>query len=338
MEYENLLFSCCVSSSCIYTSNNWNKDLPNIALPPIGAINRYPTTSLPDTFSHVISPALASNQATVKNKKTMPTSDATFRLPPISRPLSGEDDYPRWSIEVQRILRVLQLSDAIDHVRGREPCRGPSLVDNGINDDDEKPNNDKWLKWQDLTDKALIILIDSVGPEAQDLISGCPTAALAWTILKERYEGHTRTHLFHLFSAVNNRFDDRKTTLTEHNAAFDTAWLKLTQNVSSAESDNRTLAGAIKNFAQCDAWKATILLASLDSLPRIQPYINIIDNISSKEDTPTYANTVISLKDIYTRIPTGSKKHLRNTEYKGCSYCKVRGKRRHQNHNPQSYV
>jgi len=45
------------------------------------------------------------------------------------------------------------------------------------------------------------------------------------------------------------------------------------------------------------------------TLPQLQPYINIIDNITSKEDKPTYANTVLRLKEL--NIRPRNTRHLR---------------------------
>ena len=116
-------------------------------------------------------------------------------------------------------------------------------------------------------------------------MKGCETALDAWNILKERYEGRTRTHLHHLFKATMAKFDDRKTMLMEHISAFKNSWLKLSQNVASATAGTDSIVAGIKNFTRTDPWKASMLLASL---PLIQAYTNVIDNIATKEDTVTY--------------------------------------------------
>jgi len=114
---------------------------------------------------------------------------------------------------------------------------------------------------------------------------------------------------------VQLRFDDRKAeSLSEHITRQ--SWLRLAQ----------AAAAELTLFVGPTAWKASLLLAT------IPPYINIIDNITSKEDKPTYANTVLRLKELNIR-PT--KQHeapaaaafttggQRPTKF--CGYCKAKG-------------
>ena len=118
-------------------------------------------------------------------------------------------------------------------------------------------------------------------------------------MLKENYEGKRRTHLSHLFySVTGSKFDDRKGTIKAHIEIFEKAWLCLAQVVALVTPSASTPDGAIVHFTKSDTWKAYTLI---NSFPHIQPYINIIDNITSKEDSVTYANTVLHLKEISER-------------------------------------
>ena len=141
--------------------------------------------------------------------------------------------------------------------------------------------------------------MNSCEQEPQLKIRAAAPAAEAWTMLKFNYEGKRRTHLSHLFySITRSKFDDRKTTIKAHIESFEKGWLSLAQAVATATPSATIPDGAIVHFTKSDTWKAYTLI---NSFPRIQPYINIIDNITSKEDTVTYANTVIRLKEISER-------------------------------------
>ena len=165
------------------------------------------------------------------------------------------------------------------------------------------------------------------GPQLQ--IGAATTAPIAWKTLKDIYEGRTRTHLLHLFSAISTKFDDRKTTLTEHIATFEAAWLRLAQNVATATAGTDSMAAGIKYFTLTDSWKAAMLL---QSLPKIQPYLNLVMNITSSQDTPTYADTIIRLKKAQqtksskATEATISASAFITTERKSCAYWKAKGR------------
>lgn len=205
-------------------------------------------------------------------------SSALLRdLPKVSKKLLNEDDYPAWSVEATRQLRRQKLLQVV----------------NGTKERPTEAGNDQ-AKWDDDSDRAIDYLMEGCeeGPQLQ--IRAAMSAPAAWKTLKDVYEGRTRTYLLHLFSAVSTRFDDRKTNLSDHIAAFEMAWLRLAQNVTTATPGTGSIAAGIKNFTLTDSWKAAMVL---QSLPRIQPYLNIVMNITSSEDTPTYANIVIRLKE-----------------------------------------
>ena len=177
--------------------------------------------------------------------------------------------------------------------------------------------------------------MESCEEEPQLQIRAATTATIAWTTLKEAYHGRTRTHLLHLFSAISTKFDDRKITLAEHISTFEAAWLHLAQNVATATAGTNSMAAGIKNLTLTDSWKAAMLL---QSLLKIQPYLNIVMNIASSEDTPTYANVVIRLKETqYNKVrshTTASTSDSTATtasafatsERKSCGYCKSKGR------------
>jgi hypothetical protein len=109
---------------------------------------------------------------------------------------------------------------------------------------------------------------------------------------------------------INIKFDDRKTTIVEHTKLFETAWHRLAQLATNGRSrttnnTNPILADAIYPFTIHDGWKASLLLASL---PKFQPYINIVDNIISKDDAPTFDTVVMRLKEVQNR-PRNTRSH-----------------------------
>lgn len=136
-------------------------------------------------------------------------------------------------------------------------------------------------------------------------IRGCQIAVDAWKVVKDTYEGRhdqqTRIHghLTDLFiNIMHLRYDDRKGSLEGHISTFELHWIKLVQAAEAGSSVDRSMAAGIVTFTRSDAWKASLLLGTL---PRIQLYINIIKNITSGGDMPTYANVVLCLKELTTQ-------------------------------------
>src|SRR5207302_249803 len=108
------------------------------------------------------------------------------------------------------------------------------------------------------------------------------------------FEGRTRTHLSALlFNITNLKFDDRTTTLNDHIMAFENKWNILRQSTASAIMGTDSLAAGIKAFVNTDAWKATMMLATL---PKIATYQNIINNMTSGITDTTYATTIVRLR------------------------------------------
>jgi len=131
-------------------------------------------------------------------------------------------------------------------------------------------------QWKKRTYKALDYLMDTVKMRA------VTTAAEVWEILKNTYEGQTRTHLISLHAnLVHLKYDDRKDrSLADHISKFEGHWLKLAQATQTGHNVKGSLAEGIYPFTTSDAWKAALLLFTP---PRIQPYLNIADNIPSKD-------------------------------------------------------
>ena len=135
--------------------------------------------------------------------------------PKISKKLANEDDYPAWRFEAERQIWRMKLTDVVTGSETDEPATG---IDT----------------WKDKTYKALDYIMDSCEQEPQLKTRAAATAAEAWTILKENYEGKRRTHLSHLFySVAGSRFDDRKTIIKAHIETFEKAWLSLAQAVAT---------------------------------------------------------------------------------------------------------
>ena len=151
-------------------------------------------------------------------------------------------------------------------------------------------------EWQIKADKVLITIIANCEEEAQTLIEVCETPAEAWNVLKYHYEARTRTHMSALLLAiVKLKFDDRKTIMTDHIAVFENKWNVLRLTAESATMGTDSMAAGIKSFTLSEGCKATMLLATL---PQIQTYQNIIDEITSSNDAPIYANVVLRLTEL----------------------------------------
>ncbi|KAF8434254.1 hypothetical protein BGX38DRAFT_1275659 [Terfezia claveryi] len=125
------------------------------------------------------------------------------------------------------------------------------------------------------------------------------------------------------------RFDDRKTTIADHITTFEGKWNLLRLNTATAEAGTNSLAAGIKNFINTDAWKATMLLATL---PKFQNYQNIIDNITSTSEDPSYGTIVLRLKELSERSRTSQQREKSAeppsafaTVTKNCTYCKSKG-------------
>ncbi|KAF8417766.1 hypothetical protein EV426DRAFT_681798 [Tirmania nivea] len=200
--------------------------------------------------------------------------------PHISKKLANAEDYPAWAIEAERHLWRMKLTNVVT---------GSEIDEPPINSED----------WKERTYRALDYLMDSCEQEPQAKIRAATTAAQAWGILKDNYEGKTLTHLSRLFYRITGvKFDDQRSTVREHIDAFERAWLQLAQMVVTTSATSKTADGAIVHFIQSDTWKAYSLI---NTFPRIQPYINIIDSITSEATAVTYANTVARLKEVAPR-------------------------------------
>lgn len=229
-----------------------------------------------------------------------------------ARPLKDENNYPAWTTDIKRIIRLLKLKDALDK---------------------DKQIVYSTEQWEELSDKAMTIILENCDESIQDLVIAYEFAHEAWSILKEHFEGRTRTHLTALLQAITSlKFDDRKGTIQEHIAAFESRWNALRQNVASETASATSQAGAIKNFANNDAWKASMLLLSL---PNISSYENIVNNITSSSEEPSYAKVVLRLRELSQRshhrkdatTPTAPQAAFATSQYatKTCTYCRSKG-------------
>ena len=116
------------------------------------------------------------------------------------------------------------------------------------------------------------------------------------------------------------------TSLAEHIIKFESHWLKLAQAAQAGHSTKDSLAEGIYPFTISNAWKGALLLSTL---PWIQPYINIVDNIISKDDKSSSSGIVITLREIN---PCSIKKEEKieplaafYTQTHFCAYCKSKG-------------
>lgn len=207
-------------------------------------------------------------------------TDLSFKFSPkILKKLRDENNYPQWSVEMARLFRVTKLTPHVTGAYAPKPTTQTDLAE-----------------WQDKTDKALMFMIEYYEEEPASHIATCEDAGTAWATLKSHYEGKTRTHLSALLLSITNlRFDDRKNSITEHITSFENKWLMLSQNVSTTTAGTDSLAAGIKHFVATDGWKATLLLSTL---PHIPTYQNIVSNITSGSDAPSYATVVLRLKEL----------------------------------------
>ena len=237
-------------------------------------------------------------------------TDSMFKPPKVARPLKDQDNYHSWATSIARILRLSNLASVVTGTETTQPTTSTTAA------------ND----WQTKVDKALITIIANCEEEAQILIEGCDTAADAWSVLKEHYEGRPRAHLTAPF---NFRFDDREGTISEHIAAFENKWNLLRLHTASATAGTDSMAAGIKNFANSDSCKATMLLATL---PGTQTYQNIIEDITTGTADPSYATTVSRLKELLKRTKTYKEKSAEPPSTfattkvgRFCGYCQSKG-------------
>jgi len=117
-------------------------------------------------------------------------------------------------------------------------------------------------------------------------------------------------HLSALLLGITElRFDDRTTTITNHIATFESKWNIFRQTTATATIGTDSLAAGVKIFVNTDAWKVTMLLTTL---PNITTYQNIINNITSGSDDPTFATVVLRLQEL--AIKPSSTKRNSNTD------------------------
>lgn len=129
------------------------------------------------------------------------------------------------------------------------------------------------LRWQKLLDIVMDSIPSAIAPRYQDKSD----KALDYLIDSVEIERYQDTSL----RDGSWRLEDPKRHLQRSNPSpYDYFILK------PCEKDS-TLLDHIDQFSQCGVWKTSLLLATF---PRVQPYINIIQNITSTEDKPTYAH------------------------------------------------
>ena len=258
--------------------------------------------------------ATGSGKGPATTTPTTTESTEAFRINrKTSKPLKDENNYAAWTIEIQRILRVLKLRKALDKAN---ELLVPST------------------EWEELCDRALITIIDTCENDVQTLIVACETAWEAWNILKEHFEGRTRTHLTAPLLAITTlKYDDRKQSISEHISAYETKWNILRQTVASETAGSNSQAASIKHFINNDAWKASMLLASL---PHIALYQNIVDNITRSSEEPLYSKVVLRLRELSDRSKIRKKETTNTAEPSAafasedrtrrfCGYCKKAG-------------
>jgi len=245
-----------------------------------------------------------------------PPLDITTLLstrPRISVKLVNENDYPAWSVEAQRQLWGNDLIEVVTGGEKEQPTSGDALI----------------KSWKKRSYKALDYLMDSceVGPQLK--MRAAMTAAQAWDILKNTYEGQTRVHLISLHANIMHlKYDDRRDgSLAEHITKFESHWLKLAQAAQAGHSTKDSLAEGIHPLTTSDAWKGALLLSTLS---QIQPYINIVDNITSKDDKPSYSGIVMRLREINPRSIKKEEKieppaAFYTQTQRFCAYCKSKG-------------
>lgn len=246
-------------------------------------------------------------------------TDLTYKFSPkVSEKLRDENNYPQWAVEMTRLFRVTELSDYVAGNKAPKPSRTSEIPE-----------------WQKKTDRAIMFMIEYCEKEPASYIATSKDAGTAWTTLKSHYEGKTRTHLTALLLAITNlRYDDRKNTISEHISSFETKWLMLAQNVSGTTAGPATMASTIKHFVGHNGWKASMLLSTL---PHIPTYQNIVSNITSASDVPSYTTVVLRLKELSAwNTNRGERKNNESQEPAAafaayqqvtnpCGYCKSRG-------------
>jgi len=124
------------------------------------------------------------------------------------------------------------------------------------------------------------------------------------------------------------KYDDRRDgSLAKHITKFEGYWLKLAQAAQAGHSIKDSLAEGIHPLTTSDAWKGALLLSIL---PRIQPYLNIVDNIISKDDKPSYSEIVMRLREINPRSTKKEEKieppaAFYTQTQRFCTYYKAKG-------------
>jgi len=126
------------------------------------------------------------------------------------------------------------------------------------------------------------------------------------------------------------KYDDRRDgSLADHITKFEGYWLKLAQAAQAGHSTKDSLAEGIHSLIISNTWKDALLLSTL---PRIQLYINIVDNITSKDDKSSYSGIVMRLREINPRSAKKEKKieppaafYTNNQIQRFCAYGKSKG-------------
>ena len=214
--------------------------------------------------------------------------------------LVGQSNYHQWKSAIQIYLRYAQVwtvtsGDEPRPSNGKEPVSESSTSTPSTS----KSSMDEttWIQ-KDIT--GLAIILNSVSVEWTDMVASKPTAHEAWQALADKFDRQNATTFHHMLSQLCTLQMDDSASLPDHLNTFETLWTRF--KLRLANSKPSKLEKAWKTVGDSLESKATFLLRSL---PQTQQYLNIIDNLTTKDDI-TYDTVYARLLDLHSNIALDS--------------------------------
>jgi len=127
----------------------------------------------------------------------------------------------------------------------------------------QKPlnNAEEWLGGNNYI---ILIILKNSEPQVRSWAGTIEKAKDAWNELKKAYQGRTATEFHALLDSLYVHYDDRKTTISDHIAAYEKAWNAFAGIIGRADLVKDTgLGRGLLYFSKCEQAKTEFLLKSL---------------------------------------------------------------------------
>jgi hypothetical protein len=174
--------------------------------------------------------------------------------------LKGTDNYQQWRDTAEYLLTALGIWDAMMGTDPLEPIKGNQ-------------------EYADRKRECSLFLFQTVEPKWLPILTANREPSKIWKALESKFGiENPRTFFFQYKTLIQLKLEDRS-RISQHLTQFETEWARFQHRCAQGkESDKLKLPYQLKEFAQSEQAKATVLLASLPA-----EMDNIVDNLLTKD-------------------------------------------------------